>query len=261
MAGEKLHFPDTYRRVLEPFLPATQKTAVRGASGRGRPHVTLTYASSLDSMIASAPGTQTVLSGPQSKAMTHYLRSRHSGILVGAGTAVVDDPTLNTRLEGAGFDAQPQPIIVDRQRRWSPQSELKVIRAASAHQGKSPWIIWPSEFVKKTTESPGESQVVRYLSTPDGSMEWPSILALLHNENIDSVMIEGGASVIRDLLSHYSDLIDTVIITLAPTFLGEGGLRACPCVADGSTPIRLECVQWLTLGEDAIVCGQPKQSI
>lgn len=40
----------------------------------------------------------TLLSGPLSMKMTHMLRSLHDGILVGVGTIIADNPSLNTRL-------------------------------------------------------------------------------------------------------------------------------------------------------------------
>lgn len=59
-----------------------------------RPIVTLTYAQSLDSKIALR-GRALLLSGKESMAMTHRLRVMHQAILVGSGTACIDDPQLN----------------------------------------------------------------------------------------------------------------------------------------------------------------------
>lgn len=61
-----------------------------------RPHVTLTYAQSLDAKIAGANGNQLILSGKESLVMTHWLRTMHDAILVGVGTALNDDPQLNS---------------------------------------------------------------------------------------------------------------------------------------------------------------------
>ncbi|CAK5280718.1 unnamed protein product [Mycena citricolor] len=61
-----------------------------------RPRVTLTFAQSLDAKIAGALGAQLILSGKESMVMTHWLRTMHDGILVGIGTALNDDPQLNS---------------------------------------------------------------------------------------------------------------------------------------------------------------------
>lgn len=64
-----------------------------------RPFITLTFAQSLDGKIAKQ-GQQMLISGKESMAMTHRLRTLHDGILVGIGTALVDDPQLNGRNYG-----------------------------------------------------------------------------------------------------------------------------------------------------------------
>ncbi|KAJ6144622.1 hypothetical protein N7470_008517 [Penicillium chermesinum] len=92
---DSMELPEADRAFLETHLPSSRST-----SRPDLPFTTLTFATSLDSALALAPGTRTVLSGPQSKAMTHYLRSRHDGILIGVGTALADDPGLNCRIAG-----------------------------------------------------------------------------------------------------------------------------------------------------------------
>lgn len=62
-----------------------------------RPFITLTFAQSLDGKIAKQ-GQQILISGKESMAMTHRLRILHDGILVGIGTALVDDPQLNGKV-------------------------------------------------------------------------------------------------------------------------------------------------------------------
>lgn len=61
-----------------------------------RPFLTLTFAQSLDAKIAGIGGQQLALSCNESMVMTHWLRSKHDGILVGIGTAVNDNPQLNS---------------------------------------------------------------------------------------------------------------------------------------------------------------------
>lgn len=66
------------------------------------PFVTLTYAQSIDGSIAAERGTPTLLSGALSMKMTHMLRTVHDGIVVGVGTILADNPSLNARFaEGA----------------------------------------------------------------------------------------------------------------------------------------------------------------
>lgn len=77
------------------------------------PFVTLTYAQSIDGSIAALRGSPTLLSGAQSMQMTHMLRAMHDAILVGVGTILADNPSLNARFaDGERILA----IVTDRER-------------------------------------------------------------------------------------------------------------------------------------------------
>ena len=78
-------------------------------------------------------------------------------------------------------------------------------------------------------------------------------------------MIEGGGAVINDLLhpSHFN-LVDSVIVTIAPTWLGIGGVQVCPEERVDrekrvKVPVaKLTEVKWVPLGDDVVLCGRPK---
>lgn len=248
--AESLYFDDSRRPVFEPFLP--DQALVQEATNT-RPHVTLTYACSLDAMIAAAPGTRTALSGVESKSMTHYLRTRHDAILVGCGTANADDPSLNSRIGGITLAEQPRPIILDGRGRWQPKSEAKVLRAAHEGKGKSPWVITTSA---ETHIVPNEA--VRPLLLEPGQLNWPSILHQLASQGIRSVMIEGGAEVINTLLGDHVDLIDSLIVTVAAVYLGSEGVRVIP--VRPLTANIFSKVDWLTLGRDSVMCASIRRT-
>lgn len=104
-----------------------------------RPLVTLTFAQSLDGMI-SKTGQQVLISGKESMAMTHRLRTLNEGILIGIGTALTDDPQLNARYVSPHLLMhQPQPIIIDPFLKLSPT--CKLIKNYQSNQGRQPWLI------------------------------------------------------------------------------------------------------------------------
>ncbi|KAK0722264.1 hypothetical protein B0T26DRAFT_749685 [Lasiosphaeria miniovina] len=76
----------------------------------------------------------------------------------------------------------------------------------------------------------------------------------------------GGGQVINSLLAPPdSPLIDSVIVTIAPTWLGQGGVVVSPPrTLDGSgnpaSPMRLAGVSWHPLGEDIVLCGRISRS-
>jgi len=264
---------DAEKHFLHPFLPPSPSpnneaspavgadrppAKSAGDSGAQRPFVTLTYASSLDGMISLAPGTRTTLSGPETKSMTHYLRSHHDAILVGVGTAVADDPSLNCRYPGAGFEDQPRPVIIDPIRRWDIE-RAKVYSLASEAQGKTPVVLHTQadtggkvlDFCEHISIQPDPER-------SDNRIPWATILRHLKAHGIKSIMIEGGATVISSLMST-PDLVDSVIVTIAPTWLGEGGVAVTPSpVTVQRTRVNaawLRDAAWRQFGHDAVLCG------
>ncbi|EKV06497.1 Riboflavin biosynthesis protein Rib7, putative [Penicillium digitatum] len=270
---DALEFSDSDRGFLEPHLPPQDSSAAQS----DLPFTTLTFATSLDSSLALSPGTRTVLSGPQSKAMTHYLRSRHDGILIGVGTAVADDPGLNCRITGVGgygqdgLNGQPRPVVIDPTARWNFSDDSKLFQLCREGRGRAPWIITavgnPSAEKQSLLEKYGgrfiSVKMVR-LHTGRHQIDWPDLLVTLKSNGLGSVMIEGGGQVIKSLLSPlYMSLLDSVIITIAPTWLGEGGVVVSPARRfdeDGNaiSAARLKNVKWYPFGEDVVLCGQVK---
>lgn len=170
---------------------------------------------------------------------------------------------------------QPRPIILDPSARWEVSGESKVVQLARLGQGLGPYI-----FVAKGVEEVPESRrrVVesvggKYVRVENKSVEgkkgrgfaWTDVLRTLSEEGLDSVMIEGGGSVINSLLTleqaGEQELVDSVIVTIAPTWLGAGGVLVCPPRAAGkdgqpAPPVRLRDVSWHPLGEDVVLCGK-----
>ena len=80
---------------------------------RGRPHVTLKLALSLDGAIALASGESQWLTGPAARAHVHAQRARADAILVGGGTLRLDTPRLDVRLPGLA-DRSPERWVLTR---------------------------------------------------------------------------------------------------------------------------------------------------
>ncbi|KAL4792872.1 dihydrofolate reductase-like domain-containing protein [Aspergillus venezuelensis] len=263
---DALNFPSSETPFLEPYLPAPKQRE------NDLPFTTLTFATSLDSQLALSPGSRTVLSGPQSKSMTHYLRSRHDGILIGVGTAIADNPGLNCRIEGVGgygsegLQGQPRPIVLDPSARWKFDTSAKILELARQGKGKAPWIL-----VKSGTKVPEaqrgllEASGGRFISIDlceGGGFDWGELLRCLKKEGLHSVMIEGGGSVINSLLEpRFQSLVDSVIVTIAPTWLGRGGVVVSPKrrfdeSGAAVSALRLKNVKWHPFGEDVVLCGR-----
>jgi diaminohydroxyphosphoribosylaminopyrimidine deaminase / 5-amino-6-(5-phosphoribosylamino)uracil reductase len=82
---------DEARRAMAGFFTRQEK---------GRPHVTLKLATSLDGQVALPDGSSQWITGPEARAHAHVERALADMVVVGRGTAESDSPTLNVRLEG-----------------------------------------------------------------------------------------------------------------------------------------------------------------
>ncbi len=91
-------------RAMAGFLTRVEK---------GRPFVTLKLAMSLDGCIALADGTSQWITGERARAHAHGERARSDAILVGAGTAEADRPSLDVRLDGLE-DRSPLPVVLGK---------------------------------------------------------------------------------------------------------------------------------------------------
>ncbi|RSL94543.1 hypothetical protein CDV31_014286 [Fusarium ambrosium] len=270
---DALDFPESDREFLEPHLPPKDGTTPTPDA----PFVTLTFATSLDSSLALSPGAPTAISGPQSKAMTHYLRSRHDGILIGVGTAVADDPSLKCRIIGVGgygsegLDGQPRPIVIDPTARWDFTSNSKLFKLCREGKGRAPWIVTaaknPPAEKAALLEQYGGKFVVMDITTSDigeHRLDWHELMLKLKENGLASVMIEGGGQVINSLLEPQNlATISSVIVTIAPTWLGQGGVVVSPARRHDDTgkaipAARLAGAKWYPFGEDVVLCGKVK---
>lgn len=193
-----------------------------------------------------------------------------------------------------GLAEQPRPFILDPGKSWRPDSCEKMFRLASLGLGRAPWLIYSNatggdEVLQKprgprrridytpTTEDLNTKAVAdrihsvaqkihgvggnfirtgNYGKSADG-VEWEKILKAMWDTGIRSVMIEGGATVINDLLrTRNQHLVTSVILTIAPTYLGSGGVVVAPprSVQD-ENEARLSEVTWIPFGQDVVMAG------
>lgn len=219
---------------------------------------------------------QTHLSGPLSKSLTHYLRSKHSGILIGVSTAVADDPGLNCRLQGVDLEGQPRPIILDPDFRWEFARDSRVLKTAREGKGKAPYVVVSASAAKREGDAERKNwleeagggvfymQETTVAASSGGRWGWDQILRFIKSEcKVDSLMVEGGGVVINTLLSPENlKLINSVIITIAPVYLGQGGVNVSPTAQTDESgqkisAVKFKDVQWNVLGNDVVMVARP----
>jgi 2,5-diamino-6-(ribosylamino)-4(3H)-pyrimidinone 5'-phosphate reductase len=265
------HISAAQCNLLRPYLPP-------GSDSReisSLPFTTLTFDTSLDSALGLPSRTSTAIWGEESLAMSHYLRSQYNAILIGVNTAIVDDPKLNCRIDrsngytGQGLVHQPRPVILDPTARWDFSERSGVLATAKEGHGLAPYILTsvrdPPIAKKLVLERFGGKYITTKATVNEAGehrFEWRHILDTLAMEALDSVMIEGGATVINSLLLPDNlGLISSVIVTIAPAWLGRGGAMVSPAQRldeNGYAMVsaRLTTVRWLPFGEDVVLCGR-----
>ncbi len=146
-----------------------------------RPYITLKWAQSADGFIDGHVST------PLNSMLVHKLRATHDAILVGSGTALADNPALDTRLYAG---KSPVKVVLDRRGRVG--NDLRMF-------------------------SEGETVVMRDYSSLADAMEQ------LYERGITSVLVEGGATLHRSFIED--NLWDEIRIEVSPDDI-HGQVRA-----------------------------------
>ncbi|QFQ02398.1 Riboflavin biosynthesis protein RibD [Corynebacterium urogenitale] len=90
--------------AVEPWLISTL---------RGRPHVTLKLASTIDGFVAATDKTSQWITGEQARQFVHEDRRTRDAIIVGTGTVLDDNPRLTARNSaGEPYDSQPLRVVM-----------------------------------------------------------------------------------------------------------------------------------------------------
>lgn len=213
-----------------------------------RPTVTLAFAQSLDGCITACKGSSTAISSDKSMLMTHQLRAMHNAILVGINTVLVDDPRLTVR-HADGED--PIPVILDSRLRTPPTAKLLQQDSRQAIIATLPDASREREL--KLIEA--GARVVRIPEAPGGGIRLADLFHWLREQHVKSLMIEGGSKVISSVLADC--LVDQLVLTIAPKFFGQNGVRAVEtlnCVRSPTMPY-LTNVEVEQLADDLVVWG------
>ncbi len=211
---------------------------------RGRPRVVLKLALTLDGRIATADGESRWITGPEARRAVHALRARSDSVLVGAGTALADDPELTVRDLGTNW--QPVRVVLDSRLRLSPDSRLG--RSATAVP------LWMCHGVgapepARAAWSRAGARLIACAGDASGQVSAADALVQLGEAGLTRVLCEGGGVLAASLLR--AGLVDEVVTIAAGKALG-GDAR--PAV-DALGLARLDAAPQLRLLEARPVAG------
>jgi len=211
----------------------------------GLPFVHLKLAVSLDGKIATRTRDSRWITGPEARTRAHELRHAYDAILVGAGTAVADDPLLIDR-SGLKRRRPLVRVVLDDALRLSTSSQLATTTS------QAPVIVFGG------SESPAlRHQGVEIVNSNPRDLR--AVLQELGSRSLQSVLVEGGAAVAGEFID--ADLVNKVTFFIAPKIVG--GTEA-PSAVGGegvelmADALELERVSLVQRGRDVEVTGYPR---
>ncbi|WP_420209418.1 bifunctional diaminohydroxyphosphoribosylaminopyrimidine deaminase/5-amino-6-(5-phosphoribosylamino)uracil reductase RibD [Candidatus Electronema sp. JC] len=213
-------------------------------SSTGLPWVVLKAGMSLDGRISRTRGQGGPITGPESLRRVHELRDQLDAILIGIGTALIDNPLLTTRIEN-GRD--PLRVLLDSQLRLP--LEAKLLRQQSAAQT---WIFCSREASaekQRRLEAAG-AVVHRVAIDENGQLDLKQVLRQIGKAGLTSVLVEGGAAVHGAFLR--AGLADEACLFVAPCFIGENGT---PFLSGDAPEALLTEMTAEKLGQDVLLRG------
>lgn len=195
----------------------------------GQPYVVLKMASSLDGKTAASDGTSRWITGEGARADVHHLRAWSDAIVVGAATAISDDPALTVRGPDAATARQPLRVVVDSAGRVPPTLQL--------FDGVAPTLVATTDRAPRARigEWAHAGAGVAVLDRDaDGRVSLPSLVEDLGKRDVQGLLIEGGATLAWSAVRE--DLIDRVVLYLAPLLVG-GSSAPTALSGEGFAPI------------------------
>jgi diaminohydroxyphosphoribosylaminopyrimidine deaminase/5-amino-6-(5-phosphoribosylamino)uracil reductase len=186
--------------------------------GKNRPYIILKWAETKDGFIdrERTPGTRgsiNWITGSRERQLVHKWRSEEQAILVGTRTALVDDPELTVR-DWSG--RQPLRLVIDRHGKLP--GSLKLL------DGKIPTVV----FSEKDLKPAKNIRPVKFAGDPDLV---DGILAFLHENEIQSMIVEGGRETLNRFI--HRNLWDEARVFTGGRSFGKG-IRA-PQLAGGAS--------------------------
>ncbi len=187
----------------------------------GTPFVALKIASSLDGKIATKNGDSKWITNEQARAYARSLREEYQAILVGANTAIKDNPHLGVRTKGA---QDPLRIIIDPHARVPKQA-----------------LVFRDE---------------NYMHVTDKNFSLQKLLKKLVKQGIISILIEGGSFTLSSFIT--AKLAQKLYWFYAPIIIG--GTHALPAIQTPDiTKVRYASVlkncSYKTIGDNVLFEG------
>ncbi|WP_242965080.1 bifunctional diaminohydroxyphosphoribosylaminopyrimidine deaminase/5-amino-6-(5-phosphoribosylamino)uracil reductase RibD [Dehalobacterium formicoaceticum] len=217
-----------------------------------RPFIAFKSAVTLDGKTSSYTGSSKWITGEEARMVGRQLRHRYDAILTGIGTVLADDPLLTTRVPGL---KDPQRVILD--------SRLRIPMEAQVLDTKSaPTLVFTGEIADGEPKAALLAEKgVEVISCPgsEGQVDIFSVLKILSEKGITSILIEGGAQIQGAFFDR--ELVDKLYVFIAPKLIGghhAPGMLGGMGIAEMGHAVRVYDLKMDQIGTDFLLTGYPE---
>lgn len=187
------------------------------------PYVFIKVAITMDGKIALKNGKSKWITNEKSRAKGHYYRNKFMGIMVGINTVLLDDPSLTIYLENnVEIKRNPIRIVIDPNLKINENFNI----VKNNEDGKT---LIVTELKNKNTEKQiflekNYNTKFLYLEKKEDKFSLEDILKKLGEINIDSVLIEGGESLISQAFKE--KIVDAGEIFISNKIVGDSEAKS-----------------------------------
>jgi diaminohydroxyphosphoribosylaminopyrimidine deaminase/5-amino-6-(5-phosphoribosylamino)uracil reductase len=146
-------------------------------------YITLKYAESIDGYV-SKKNEQTKISNPITDRYVHQLRAAHQAILIGKNTLDIDNPKLNLRL-------------------YNGKNPIKIILSSNGNINLNYKIFEDKQtpiFIVNNDKQ-GVQENINWVKVSN-IYNLDEVLHILYKNNIQSILVEGGASILNNFIAQ-----------------------------------------------------------
>ncbi len=179
-----------------------------------RPFIRSKIAMSLDGRTALENGESQWITSEFSRVDVHQLRAQSCAILTGINTVLVDNPSLNARVNTTKTLIQPIRVILDTRLQMPLDAKMLTLEGQT-------WILTCNNNRHKIAELEKRNAQVFVLAEKNNQLDLNSVFHFLAEKQINEVLIEAGAKLNGALLNE--NWVDEWIIYMATCVLGDKG--------------------------------------
>lgn len=168
---------------------------------------------SLDGCIATHTGDSFYVNGPEGLLHVHRLRALCDAVIVGAGTACLDNPQLTTRRVPG---PNPTRVVIDPTLRVPPDARVFM-------DGQAPTLlVCDAQHAARAAARLGEAQVIAVPRgpEPDAPLPLTEVVAALRVRGLHMLFVEGGGVTVSQFVRQ--GCLDRLHLLVAPVMIGAG---------------------------------------